>query len=151
MVLAPTPFMNRRHDLLTVWLPAPGAGVGMNWVIPANTVVQVVGVFTTLTTGVAAGNRIVYCYEEEPIGLLSALYRYAHFVQAPGLTWDYTFGVGLAPLDYTPLPNLRQQAPLACSYQLKTGDSFNIDVLNMGPLDTFAAGALIRYFEWKEQ
>lgn len=152
MALTPTGFMNRRHDLLSIFVPSAGAGVGIIWTIPANTVVQVIGVFLgSFTTGVAAGNRIVYCYVEEPIGPFSCLNSYSHYTQGPSLAWDYNFAVGVAPLDRTPAPDLLQQAPLACSYQLKTGDSFHIDVLNIGPLDNFVGGALIRYFAWLEQ
>jgi hypothetical protein len=141
-------FRERRHNLLTIEIAAPGAGNPVNFTVPANTCIQVIGFDTTFSTDATAQDRLVRCYVRDTTPL-NTLYSYANLFQPALRTWTYCFAVGLAPLEYTAAPFLLQQNPLACAYQLKSAGIFRIDAVNGVAADAFGT-TRIRYFAWTE-
>lgn len=147
MALTATGFQADRHNLLTAVPANPAAGASLAWPCPANRVIQVVGARITLTTAVAAANRLLHVGVVDAAGFESPVSP-ALVIQTATLAWTYYFTTGIAPWDITAtIP--RVYAPLGCCYQIKTGSFFSFTVLNLAAADQLS-NALVRYFEWYE-
>jgi len=142
------PFRNDRYDPVNVTLADPGVGNDLLWPVPANQVIDVVGLsFMVLTSGVALNRRALVGVQTP--GPLYVPVTASSVVQTAGLFWQYHFSPGVPALDATAdlIPFLFGSLPV--SMEMKFGDSFSIRLSAIDPGDQIMA-IFLRCRLWSE-
>lgn len=143
--MKPTPFMGDRHDIVNVEPDDPAPGAILTWNVPANAVIQVVALSFLLTTSEDVVDRHVEVYVSD--GGVSIPCTPAMVVQPEDTAWHYFFTIGIAPLDLSAGFSHVYQ-PLGCCYQIETGASLVVNVINIRIADEITV-VEIRYFLWE--
>ena len=149
MALTANAAFTERHMLVSLALADPALGDPIIYPVPANTVIQVVGVRLEFRAGPFVIDRrvCVFAYQNFVTGDIQA--SPAPIVQTAGLAWVYDFSCGIGPVDASGDATPVVSAPLACGLQLQAGEELHIVALGMQVLDAFA-NAVIRFYRWKE-
>ena len=149
MPLTANAAFTERHTLETVVIANPAAGDPVVYIVPDNSVIQVVGLYFTFQTSVVVADRRigVYVYQGAPAGIVQG--SVASVVQADTLTYQYDYSCGVAPLDATADASPIVCVPLACGLQLQAGEQLHIYAFNMDAADTFYS-INMRFYGWKE-
>lgn len=144
---SPNKFKTERYDVVTVEIPDPAPGAEVNWAVPANQVIHIVGVCFRFVTNVTVVNRWPYL----SITTGGALFMHRNPVmalQTASIDMFYAMEIGWPFLDLTAVENLRV-GPLLEFLEIKTGEEFRIRVYNMVGADRLS-DILIRVRQWQE-
>ena len=127
-------FKEDRFDLQSFPITAPPAGVNISWVVPDNTVIQLMAAWWGLTTDAGPGIHWMFVQSEDTGGNI-AYGGATEFVQ-PG-NQQYTYHVGPGPTDYqqTVMPNRHAQFPVISEFFLKGGWTLHIGATSLDPAD----------------
>ncbi len=149
MVLTANAAFTERHMLESVVIPAPAAGVQAIYTVPGNMVIQVVGLFFSLTTDANVSDRrmVIFAYQDAGTGFVQS--SVSSIVQAASLAWDYHFSCGVAPVDATGDTVPFVCSPLACGVQLQAGERLYLYPMGVRAGDQLSA-CIMRFYEWKE-
>ena len=143
----PSTFKEGRYRLTTLDLPDPGAGNQLEYVIPDNTVIHVIGVYFQLLTAVTPADRWPYVCVTTVAGQTMQVCPSAA-LQNASKNISYYFSPGIPAVDMNAVITL-VTAPLTCCMELYDLDRFCIRLGNIQLLDVIS-NARIRYKEWSE-
>ncbi len=144
---SPNKFKTERYDVVTVEIPDPAPGAAVNWALPANQVLHIVGICFRFVTNVTVVNRWPYVYITTGGGL--DMHRNPVMaLQAQNIDMFYAMEVGWPFLDLTAVEDLKV-GPLLDYLELKTGEELHIAAYNMVGADRFS-DILIRVRQWRE-
>jgi hypothetical protein len=147
MALSANAFATDRHTLITVQIPDPAAGNPVQYRVPNNEVIQVVGVKLTLATEIAVVERRVRILLVDSLGASPIQASVSSFVQNASLTWDYWFSCGIVPVDDSD-HEYQLYNPLACGLQLQEVEQLSIQATGIQPNDQIS-DIYIRFYGWK--
>lgn len=138
-----------RHDVVTIAGTPPGAGNNFSYLVPANSVMQVIAVTCRLTTSAVVADRWVGTLAGQ--GALLTQHNWAPAVQTASSACIYSFSIGVAPMDMRPgMPN--QKCALPCCLTLRD-DPVNPDalwiVVNNKDAGDVIDAIVLRYYQWK--
>ncbi len=140
------PFRSDRYDVLTLNIPGPGAGNPVLWPVPANQVIDVVGVCFMVMTSGALVNRRFYVAVQTP-GPMEVPISMSDVTQIANLNWFYCFSPGVPPLDASVDNYIIQSLPVPM--EMKFGDSLSVNSVAIDPGDNIVT-CFLRYRLWSE-
>ena len=149
MVLTANAAFTERHILESLIIPDPVAGAAVRYPVPANEVIQVVGLHFQFNTAVAVADRRVSVFAYQDAGTNVVQASPASIVQAANLIWLYDFSCGISPVDASGDAAPRVFAPLACGLQLQAGEELRIVAFAIAAADQFLDISM-RCYRWKE-
>ena len=148
MPLTANAAFTERHQLRTIEVTPPAAGNFLTYVIPDNSVFQVVGVRFRLTTSDVAGERWPSITILDNLGMWPIQASVTSWSQRASLAWVYWFSCGIAPVNAT-ADDYAMYSPLACGLQLRSQERVWISWSNMDALDAIDQ-IYLRVYGWKE-
>lgn len=144
---SPNKFKTERYDVVTVPIANPALGAHVNWAVPANQVIHIVGIYFRLVTGAAVVDRWPYVYITT--GGANAMHRNPVMaLQTATVDMFYAMEIGWPFLDLTAVEDLKV-GPLLDFLEIKTGEELHIDAYNLNAGDQFS-DILIRVRQWQE-
>ncbi len=130
-------FRESRFDLQSFPVAAPAAGVNVSWVVPVNTVVQLLSAFWSLGTDAGPGVHWMFVQSED-LGGNIAYGGATQFVQPGNTSYTYHVGPGTEEYQQTTMPNLHAAFPLIDEFYLKSGWTLHIGATSLDPTDQLA-------------
>ncbi len=144
---SPNKFETERNDLVSLDLPNPGAGLFVDWPVPPNLVVHIVGIRFNFFTAAPGPDRWPYvCITSDGLPLM---HRLPVMQSQPQFTaWSYSMQSKWASLFLAPVSDTHI-SHLCPHLRIKAGERLHIRCFNMNAADQMVA-IRIRYHEWKE-
>lgn len=132
----------QRHDLDTAVFNIdthsfanPGAGNDFLTAIDSRTRVQLIYFRATLQTDANVANRRVVLSQDT--GASGQFYSFSSINQTNGLTWTYSFAIGVPHLDATAIANL-VSVPLPDQFFINPNDPLSLAIVNKQVGDTLS-------------
>lgn len=147
---SPNKFETERNDVLSLVVASPAPGVFANWLVPANRVVQLVGIVFRFVTNAVVGNRWPYVFITSN-GLLPMHRLPVMQLQPENADIIYAMHIeGPLVSIGAPISGIATYTSLLCPHlTIKDGERLRIGCFNIDPGDRIQ-NILIRYREWKE-